>query len=137
MDYPDLGQYEDAFPETPFINNKQKGFKTQMKPKAAYASMVSEIDKNVGQIIRLLKEKGIWENTIFIFSSDNRSTLCRRLVPVFCKQDRIVDIKEIYMKRGTGTVYCELAEDDKRKEDCGTYYCILGFLADCYRACRS
>ena len=71
LDYPDLGQYEDAFPETPFINNKQKGFKTQMKPKAAYASMVSEIDKNVGQIIRLLKEKGIWENTIFIFSSDN------------------------------------------------------------------
>ena len=42
-----------------------------MKPKAAYASMVSEVDKNVGQIIRLLKEKGIWDNTIFIFSSDN------------------------------------------------------------------
>ena len=42
-----------------------------MKPKAAYASMVSEVDKNVGQIIKLLKEKGIWENTIFIFSSDN------------------------------------------------------------------
>ena len=57
---------------TPFINKNAKGgFKTQMKPKAAYASMVSEIDKNVGQIIELLKEKGIWENTIFIFSSDN------------------------------------------------------------------
>ena len=38
-----------------------------MKPKAAYASMVSEIDKNVGQIIQLLKEKGILENTIIIF----------------------------------------------------------------------
>lgn len=71
LDYPDLSQYEDAFPETPYINNKQKGFKTQMKPKAAYASMVSEIDKNVGQIIQLLKEKGILENTIIIFSSDN------------------------------------------------------------------
>ena len=71
LDYPDLSQYEDAFPETPYINNKSKGFKTQMKPKAAYASMVSEVDKNVGQIIRLLKEKGIWDNTIFIFSSDN------------------------------------------------------------------
>lgn len=71
LDYPDLSQYEDAFPETPYINNKKKGFKTQMKPKAAYASMVSEIDKNVGQIIQLLKDKDIWENTIFIFSSDN------------------------------------------------------------------
>lgn len=71
LDYPDLSQYENSFPETPYINNKQKGFKTQMKPKAAYASMVTEIDKNVGQIIQLLKEKGIWDNTIFIFTSDN------------------------------------------------------------------
>ena len=72
LDYPDLSEYENEFPETPFINkNPNGGFKTQMKPKAAYASMVSEIDKNVGQIIELLKEKGIWENTIFIFSSDN------------------------------------------------------------------
>lgn len=33
--------------------------------------MVSEIDRNVGQIIQLLKEEGIWENTIIFFSSDN------------------------------------------------------------------
>ncbi len=71
LDYPDLSLYDDAFPETPYINNKKKGFKTQMKPKAAYASMVSEIDRNVGQIIALLKELGIWENTILIVSSDN------------------------------------------------------------------
>ena len=71
LDYPDLSQYEDAFPEKPYINNKGTGFKTQMKPRAAYASMVSEVDKNVGQIIDLLKKEGIWENTIFIFSSDN------------------------------------------------------------------
>lgn len=71
LDYPDLSQYEDAFPETPYINNKPTGFKTQMKPKAAYASMVSEVDKNVGQIIEVLKDLGVWENTILIFSSDN------------------------------------------------------------------
>lgn len=72
LDYPDLSQYENEFPETPFVNNNPNGgFKSQAKPKAAYASMVSEIDKNVGQIIDLLKEKGIWDNTIFIFSSDN------------------------------------------------------------------
>lgn len=71
LDYPDLSQYEDAFPETPYINNKSKGFKTQMKPKAAYASMVSEVDKNVGQIIEVLKDLGVWENTMLIFSSDN------------------------------------------------------------------
>lgn len=72
LDIPDLGEYENAFDETPFINrNPDKGFKTQLKPRAAYAAMVSEVDNNVGQIIALLKEKGIYENTIIIFSSDN------------------------------------------------------------------
>lgn len=72
LDYPDLNGYDDDFPEEPYINkNGNSGFKTQMKPKAAYASMITEIDTNVGQIIAALKEKGIWENTILIFSSDN------------------------------------------------------------------
>lgn len=72
LDYPNLSQYEDAFEEIPFINNnKNGGFKSQPKPKAAYAAMVSEIDANVGQIIALLKKKRMWDNTIFIFSSDN------------------------------------------------------------------
>lgn len=72
LDYPDLGQYENAFEETPFINNRKNGgFKSQPKPKAAYAAMISEIDNNVGQIIALLKKKKMWDNTIFIFSSDN------------------------------------------------------------------
>ena len=72
LDYPDMKQYSGKFDETPYINkNGKSGFKTQMEPKAAYASMVTEIDRNVGEIIALLKERGEWENTIFIFSSDN------------------------------------------------------------------
>lgn len=98
-----MSQYEDAFPETPYINNKQKGFKTQMKPKAAYASMVSEIDKNVGQIIQLLKEKGILENTIIIFSSDNGVHCVGGHEPDFLiAMDHIVDIKETCMKEEYG-----------------------------------
>lgn len=71
LDIPDLGIYNNKFPETPHINNSTKGYKTQLQPKAAYAAMVSELDRNVGQIIELLKKKGIYENTIIIFSSDN------------------------------------------------------------------
>lgn len=71
LDIPDLGQYNNKFPEKPYINNKNSGYKTQLQPKAAFAAMVSEIDKNVGQIIDLLKKKGIFENTIVVFSSDN------------------------------------------------------------------
>lgn len=72
LDYPDISEYQGKFPETPYINKRGKsGFKTQMAPKAAYASMVTEIDRSVGEIISLLKERGEWENTIFVFSSDN------------------------------------------------------------------
>lgn len=71
LDYPDLSQYDGKFEEKPYINDKKKGYKTQMKPRAAYASMVSEIDKNVAQITSLLDSLGKLENTIIIFSSDN------------------------------------------------------------------
>lgn len=72
LDYPDISQYQGKFPETPYINKNGKGgFKTQIAPKAAYASMITEIDRSVEKIISLIKERGEWDNTIFIFSSDN------------------------------------------------------------------
>lgn len=38
---------------------------------AAYASMLYALDKNVGKLINTLKEKGLYENTTIIFTSDN------------------------------------------------------------------
>jgi len=38
---------------------------------AVYASMIEGMDKSLGDIMNLLKEKGQWENTILIFMSDN------------------------------------------------------------------
>jgi arylsulfatase A len=40
-------------------------------PHAAFAAMVSRLDKYVGEIINLLKAKGTLNNTLIIFSSDN------------------------------------------------------------------
>lgn len=37
----------------------------------AYADVVLMVDSYVGQITELLKRKGIWEDTIFLFTSDN------------------------------------------------------------------
>jgi arylsulfatase A len=45
----------------------------QPKPRAAYAAMVTHLDKHVGELIDLLTEKGIAENTLVIFTSDNGS----------------------------------------------------------------
>lgn len=36
-----------------------------------FRCMVKYMDKQVGDMVRYLKKKGIWDNTIFIFSSDN------------------------------------------------------------------
>jgi uncharacterized sulfatase len=56
MEVPDLGEYADKdWPEV----------------EKAKAAMISRMDGDVGKILDLLKEKGIDENTLVIFSSDN------------------------------------------------------------------
>lgn len=40
-------------------------------PHASYAAMVTHIDTQVGRLVAKLKELGVWDNTIFIVSSDN------------------------------------------------------------------
>ena len=39
-----------------------------------FRDMVKYMDKQVGNMVAHLKEKGVWDNTIFIFSSDNGSS---------------------------------------------------------------
>lgn len=41
------------------------------KPRATLAAMVTALDDYVGQIVRALEEKGIAENTLIFFTSDN------------------------------------------------------------------
>ena len=36
-----------------------------------FAAMVDVLDQNVGRIVAKLKEKGVWDNTLFLFCSDN------------------------------------------------------------------
>lgn len=43
-------------------------------PKATYAAMISTLDEQVGELVALLKEKGIYDNTLIIFTSDNGPT---------------------------------------------------------------
>ena len=40
-------------------------------PHAAYAGMISYLDDQVGEIVASLKELGLYDNTLIIFSSDN------------------------------------------------------------------
>lgn len=67
------GEYENAFVEIPHVNNNKngKGYISQPKPNATYAAMVSRLDRDIQRIMDLLEEKGLTENTIVIFTSDN------------------------------------------------------------------
>ncbi len=43
----------------------------QPTPRAAHAAMVSRMDRDVGRLLDLLRERGIAENTVVFFTSDN------------------------------------------------------------------
>ena len=52
---------------------------------AEFAGMITRLDAYVGEILAKLKEKGLDENTLVIFSSDNgpaTTALTRKVVPI-------------------------------------------------------
>ena len=69
--------YKGKFPEKPFFgadygpNASVGGYASQAYPHATYAAMVTRLDVYLGQILAKLKEKGLDENTLIIFTSDN------------------------------------------------------------------
>jgi arylsulfatase len=55
--------------EKPYLGDKS--YFPHRYPHAAYAAMISYLDENVGKLVQQLKDLGISENTLIIFSSDN------------------------------------------------------------------
>jgi arylsulfatase A len=55
----------------------------QEKPHAAFAGMVSRLDRDIGRIVDLVDELGMAENTLVIFSSDNGPTSAGGADPEF------------------------------------------------------
>ena len=52
----------------------EKGYFPNRYPRATYAAMITYLDHQLGELIQTLKEEGLYENTIIIFSSDNGPT---------------------------------------------------------------
>jgi arylsulfatase A len=75
---PFLGRFE----ETPYVNEKADanrfpepgpsgGYRSQPTPRAAFAGMLTRIDRYVGEIVSLLADEGVTESTLILFTSDN------------------------------------------------------------------
>jgi arylsulfatase len=63
-----LAEYKDKFPETPY---RGKQYQPHDVPRAAYAAMVTRMDRTVGRVLDLLKELKLDRNTLVMFASDN------------------------------------------------------------------
>lgn len=50
------------------------GYTPHFTPRAAYAAMITRMDTYIGRVLDLLRELGLEENTIVVFSSDNGTT---------------------------------------------------------------
>ena len=51
-----------------------KGYFPTRYPKATYAAMISYLDFQIGELVSFLKEKGLYDNTVIMITSDNGPT---------------------------------------------------------------
>jgi arylsulfatase A-like enzyme len=79
-----MAPFRDKFPEQPFVNQKADarpagaapdlpslGYRSQPMPRAAFAAMITRMDRDVGQLTDRLRALGLDRNTLVMFTSDN------------------------------------------------------------------
>lgn len=63
-------EYAGSFPDDPpYVGGRN--YLPNRTPRATYAAMVTRMDQHVGKIVAQIRELGLDDNTIYIFSSDN------------------------------------------------------------------
>jgi len=67
-----LEMYKGQFKEEPYLG--EDGYLPHPFPKSAYAAMITRMDEHIGQIMKLLEELELADNTVVMFSSDNGAT---------------------------------------------------------------
>jgi arylsulfatase A len=70
-----LQEYAGKIPEADY---KHVGYLKHPTPRAGYAAMVSHLDRSVGQIVDLLKQLNLEDDTLIVFTSDNGPAYDRR-----------------------------------------------------------
>ncbi|WP_425290859.1 arylsulfatase [Spirosoma linguale] len=69
-----IGKFGDGEQRTerPYLG--EQGYASTPYPRATYAAMITHMDAQIGQLMQLLKDLKIDENTLVMFSSDNGAT---------------------------------------------------------------
>lgn len=78
-----VAAFRGRFPEVPFENAKADattpvppysqsgGYRSQAHPRAAFAAMVTRMDRDVGRVLERLQARGLDTDTVVLFTSDN------------------------------------------------------------------
>jgi hypothetical protein len=67
-----VAEYRGRWPETAYRGDEQ--YLPTPSPRATYAAMVTRMDREVGRLLDLLRELGLDERTVVVFTSDNGPT---------------------------------------------------------------
>ena len=70
-----LAEYVGLWEDPPYVGGK--GYLPHPAPRAAYAAMVTRLDREVGRLVDLVDELGLTDDTLFLFTSDNGPTYDR------------------------------------------------------------
>ncbi len=79
-----LAEYRGKYPEKPYVNEKADarktgalpdgaslGYRSQPTPHAAFAAMITRMDRDIGRIVDHQHARGLDRNTLIMFISDN------------------------------------------------------------------
>lgn len=73
-----MQEFRGRYPETPYRGCdaghpafRKGGYCSQTHPRAAFAAMVTRLDRYVGELVAKLREKQLLDNTLILFASDN------------------------------------------------------------------
>ncbi len=70
----ELSPYLGEWTETPYTG---KSYLPHPTPRAAYAAMITFMDKQIGRLMKQLDDLGLSENTVIFFTSDNGTTFLK------------------------------------------------------------